>query len=103
MRPETTRLSPTASDLQLAKDVGQIIADACGMDVAQIAETTLLTDLPWDSLDQVECVMELEEHFDISISDEMMGNAKDVGGVVAGIRSLLSQSPPNHESETPRS
>jgi acyl carrier protein len=105
MQPKTTLSNQTAtSDKQIMEEVKQIVAESCGISMDQIDESkTRLVDLPWDSLDQVECVMELEEQFNISISDEMMANAKTVGDIANGIATLLSQTRETEEPETTRS
>jgi acyl carrier protein len=43
---------------------------AVGLERAKVARETSLGDLGADELDFVELVMELEEHFDVSIPDE---------------------------------
>ncbi|MEG1394332.1 MAG: acyl carrier protein [Clostridia bacterium] len=48
-------------------------------------ETSLNDDLQADSLDIVEIIMALEEHFDIEIDDEAALNFKTLGDVVAYI------------------
>ena len=49
----------------------------------------MLRELPWDSLDLVECVMEIEEEFDVSVPDELVEEAKTVGDITDGVLALL--------------
>jgi acyl carrier protein len=51
-------------------DVRTITAKQMGVAVTKISKDTSLGDLGADDLDFVELVMELEEHFNISIPDE---------------------------------
>lgn len=77
---------------RIVEEVRQIIAEAAGVSPAEVGETSpLLRDLPWDSLDLVECSMELEEQFDISLPDEMVDEAKTVGDIADGVLRLLSE------------
>ncbi len=78
---------------QVLREVTEIVAESSGMDPEKLHEDHLLRELSWDSLDQVECAMEIEEHFDISVPDELIDQAKTVGGVADGILAILRQSP----------
>jgi len=46
----------------------------------------------WERLDLVEITMEVEEHFDISVSDELGENTRTVGNIADGVERLLEQS-----------
>ena len=60
-----------------------IVAEQMGVDKAQITrETSFVNDLGADSLDTVELVMELEDEFDISISDEDAEKIQSVGQAI---------------------
>jgi acyl carrier protein len=72
--------------------VRQIIAESAGVPVDEIGEKQpLLRDLPWDSLDQIECVMEIEEEFDVSVPDDLVDQAKTAGDITDGVMALLGQ------------
>ena len=74
------------------EDVKQIVADQTGIALEMIHETSHLdTDLNFDSLDKVEIVMELEEHFDISVPDEVADEIRTVGDIVNGVTRLLEK------------
>jgi acyl carrier protein len=63
--------------------VTNIVAEQMGVDKAQITrETSFVNDLGADSLDTVELVMELEDEFDISISDEDAEKIQSVGQAI---------------------
>jgi acyl carrier protein len=73
-------------------EVRHIVAESAGIAPDEIqGDDMLLRDLPWDSLDLVECTMEIEEHFDINVPDDLVDHAKTVGDIVDGILTLLAQ------------
>jgi acyl carrier protein len=75
---------------RIAEDVKRIVAEFSEMPCEDIREDHLLyEDLGWDSLDQVECAMELEEEFGVSIPDELSEKVKRVGDIVDGVVELL--------------
>ena len=54
-----------------------------GVDPKQVtAETHFVNDLNYDSLDQVDFSIKLEEEFELSVSDEDVEQLKTVGDVV---------------------
>jgi len=68
--------------------VKKIIVDRLGVDESKIAlEASFKEDLGADSLDVVELVMELEDEFDMEISDEDAEKISTVGEVVKYIES----------------
>lgn len=70
--------------------VKKIIVDRLGVDEAEVThEASFKDDLGADSLDVVELVMELEDEFDLEISDEEAEKINKVGEVVAYIQSQL--------------
>ena len=63
--------------------VKRIIVDRLGVEESQVApESSFKDDLGADSLDVVELVMELEDEFDLEISDEDAEKISTVGDVV---------------------
>lgn len=68
--------------------VKKIVVDRLGVDEAEVTpEASFKDDLGADSLDVVELVMELEEEFDLEISDEDAEKVTTVGEVVKYIES----------------
>ncbi|MEW9667599.1 acyl carrier protein [Ammoniphilus sp. CFH 90114] len=68
--------------------VKKIIIDRLGVDESAITLTaSFKEDLGADSLDVVELVMELEDEFDMEISDEDAEKISTVGDVVEYIKS----------------
>jgi acyl carrier protein len=70
--------------------VTKIIVDRLGVDKSEVKlESSFKEDLGADSLDVVEFVMELEEEFDIEISDEEAEKISTVGDAVNYIQSQI--------------
>ncbi|MBB5172111.1 acyl carrier protein [Texcoconibacillus texcoconensis] len=68
--------------------IAKIVTDRLGVDEADIKpEATFKEDLGADSLDVVELVMELEDEFDMEISDEDAEKIATVGDVIQYIES----------------
>jgi acyl carrier protein len=68
--------------------VTKIIVDRLGVDESQVTlEASFKDDLGADSLDVVELVMELEDEFDMEISDDDAENIGTVGDAVSYINS----------------
>jgi acyl carrier protein len=77
---------------QVLEQVTQIVSGFTDFPRDEIRETHLLVhDLGLDSLDLVECSMEAEEEFDISISDDFVEQAKTVGDVVDGVLAQITR------------
>mgnify|MGYP006188004357 FL=1 len=65
------------------KKVTEIIVDKLGVEESQITPSAhFINDLGADSLDQVELIMQLEEEFDLEISDEEAEALTDVSKVI---------------------
>ena len=85
----------TAGRLSLDRDrvldeVRPIVAEAVGIASEDIQEElSFIGDYGCDSLDTIAMVMELEEHFDIVIVDEIAVRFKTLGTVADGIMQLL--------------
>ena len=63
--------------------VRKVLAEQLEVDPAMITmETGIIDDLGADSLDLVELVMSLEEHYDIVLTDDKTANVRTVGQVV---------------------
>ncbi len=76
---------------QVPEKVTKIVCDQLGVSREKVTpETAFQNDLGADSLDQVELVMELEEEFDILISDEDAEKIKTVGEAIKYIEEKLS-------------
>jgi acyl carrier protein len=74
------------------EDVKRIVAEFAAMPAERIEEShVLIADLGCDSLDFVEIIMEVEEHFDISVPDDQGEEIRTVGDMVEGVLRLLGQ------------
>ncbi|MFD2116863.1 acyl carrier protein [Paenibacillus yanchengensis] len=71
--------------------VKRIVIDRLGVDENQVTlEASFKDDLGADSLDVVELVMELEDEFDMDISDEDAEKITTVGEVVSYIQANVA-------------
>ena len=71
--------------------VSKVIIDRLGVDESEVkAEASFRDDLGADSLDVVELVMELEDEFDMEISDEDAEKIATVGNAISYIESKVS-------------
>jgi acyl carrier protein len=81
-----------AANDRVREEVIQIVAEFSSLSAEKICENhNVFDDLGWDSLDVVECTMEIEEHFGITVPDEMGENIKTVGGIIDGVLKLLEK------------
>ncbi|WP_096189162.1 acyl carrier protein [Evansella halocellulosilytica] len=63
--------------------IAKIVSERLGVDESEVKpEATFKEDLGADSLDVVELVMELEDEFDLEISDEDAEKISTVGDVI---------------------
>lgn len=71
--------------------VTKVIVDRLGVDEAEVkTEASFRDDLGADSLDVVELVMELEDEFDMEISDDDAEKIVTVGDAVSYIESKVN-------------
>ncbi len=71
--------------------VTKVIVDRLGVDESDVKlEASFRDDLGADSLDVVELVMELEDEFDMEISDEDAEKIATVGDAISYIESKVS-------------
>jgi acyl carrier protein len=75
---------------EVLERVTKVIVDRLGVEESQVKlEASFKEDLGADSLDVVELVMELEDEFDMEISDEDAATIGTVGDAVNYIQSKL--------------
>ncbi|MBF0543422.1 MAG: acyl carrier protein [Candidatus Riflebacteria bacterium] len=73
------------------EEIKKIVVDKLQVDEKQVTpEASFIEDLGADSLDTVELVMDLEEHFGIEIPDEEAEKLKTVQNAVEFIQSKKS-------------
>lgn len=71
--------------------VTKVIVDRLGVDESEVKpEASFREDLGADSLDVVELVMELEDEFDMEISDEDAEKIATVGDAISYIEGKIS-------------
>lgn len=90
MQPTGGQIARFASESSLLEKVQQIVADHMGIPISRVTpKSSFLQDLHFDSLDVVEVVMELEEHFEFIISDEDAERITTVEEAVAYIDAAI--------------
>lgn len=69
--------------MAVADKVFGIVAERMGVKQEDISDqTSFITDLGADSLDQVELIMELEDQFDLNIPDEDAEKIETIGDAI---------------------
>ncbi|HLO12327.1 MAG TPA: acyl carrier protein [Pseudoneobacillus sp.] len=75
---------------EVLERVTKVIVDRLGVEESQVKlEASFKEDLGADSLDVVELVMELEDEFDMEISDDDAATIETVGDAVTYIQGKL--------------
>ncbi|HIQ86373.1 MAG TPA: acyl carrier protein [Candidatus Scatomorpha gallistercoris] len=76
--------------VHLFETVRKVLAEQLEVDESIITpETDIIYDLGADSLDLVELVMSLEEHYDIVLTDDKTANVRTVGQVVKMLEQFI--------------
>ena len=71
--------------------VRRVLVEVRGVDPAQVVpEARLIEELGADSLDAIEIIMALEEHYERELDDIEVENFKTVADVVALIQSIVA-------------
>ena len=84
--------NPDSRREQIYNDVIRILSTDLEVSVEEIAnDTDLNTELPFDSLQLYEFVIDLEENFNIKLPDEMLDQMKTVDDIVSLIMRLTEE------------
>jgi acyl carrier protein len=68
---------------QIAAELRKILVEKFDAEAAMLGEdASFIDDLGHDSLDHVEFVMEIEDRFEIELSDEESENVLTIGGAI---------------------
>jgi acyl carrier protein len=73
--------------------VTDIIRKAVMEDVSHIRPETKLSELGMDSLEQIECVLSLEEAFKIELNEAAMWKLRTVQEVIEAVNQALAAAP----------
>jgi len=76
--------------MSTSKKVKKVITDALSINT-EIEDSVTLDDLGADSLDGLEIVMDLEEKFNVSISDEDVANTTTVHDFIVVVENALAK------------
>ena len=80
---------------RVTENILSILASVKRIPREQIALDSRLQDLGIDSLDTIVVLCELEDKFQISISDEQARSIRNVRDIVEGVRRLAENAPKN--------
>lgn len=84
-------MSVTMTREETVDRLRELAAEQVDADVARVTlDTHLFNDLGYDSLDQIEYAMTIEEEFDIDIPDESANDVKTVRDALEALLPLLS-------------
>lgn len=79
---------------RVLEDVKAIAGEQVGIAVENVRESSdLENDLGFDSLDRVETLMEVEEHFGIDVPDAVADDVRTIRDIVDGVMRLLGATP----------
>ena len=68
---------------EIQQKLMEMAAEKAGVPVLQVTPAThFVNDLEFDSLDEMEYAMEVEDHFKLSVPDEDLEKLRTVGAVV---------------------
>lgn len=71
------------------EELRELVADKLKVDESKVTmEASFIDDLGADSLDTVELIMSLEDHFELTISDDDAKELKTVGDVYNYLKNL---------------
>jgi acyl carrier protein len=77
----------------LERQVIEIIASAKGLDPDGLSSSTTMEELALDSLDGMSIIFDLENAFEIEISEDAAEKATTVSDLVEGVRQLVAARP----------
>ena len=79
---------------QIQQKLIELAAEKAGVPASQVTPAThFVNDLEFDSLDVVEYAMDVEDHFNLSVSDEEADKFATVGQVVDFVVEQLKAAP----------
>jgi acyl carrier protein len=73
--------------------VTDIISSAVMENAAQIGRETKLSELGMDSLEQIECVLSLEDAFKIELNEAVLWKLRTVQDVIEAVNQALAAAP----------
>ena len=77
--------------MEIQERVRAIVAEKLGKEAQELAVDLNLRTLDWDSLDLLELVVDLEEEFDITVSDERFSKCETIVELAELISSAVQE------------
>ena len=82
--------TPSPAD-RFERDTIAILARLCRRPIAPASDSELMADLGFDSLQVLELVGELEDHFQVAVPLNSLTHIRTVGQIAAEVRRLVAQ------------
>ena len=77
--------------MEVRERVREIVAEKLGKTARELALDLNLRTLDWDSLDLLELVVDLEEEYDITVSDERFGKCETINDLAEMISAVMQE------------
>ena len=77
--------------MEVRERVREMVAEKLGKTARELALDLNLRTLDWDSLDLLELVVDLEEEFDITVSDERFGKCGTINDLAEMISAAMQE------------
>jgi acyl carrier protein len=90
--PASRRADPETA--QLERRVLALVADAADMEPADISADTELAALGMQSLEKIECVLNIEDAFQVELDEPDLWRLRTVGDVIAAVRKAVAAGRP---------
>jgi len=74
-----------------SQKIKQVIARVAMVPISEVTESTRISSLGVTSFDQIECVLALEETFQVELPQESLGMARTVADFIATVESVLAK------------
>ena len=72
--------------------IRQIVAIVAMVPLSEVTTSATITELGVSSYDRIECVLSLEEAFQVELSQEVLENARTVQDLITAVETALEKS-----------
>ena len=85
-------MSESTPNPPVAQTVQHLVSSASKRDVAVTPDTAIVTDLGLESIQVIELLCEVEDHFDLAIEEDALADIQTVGDLTAVVERMLKGS-----------